>query len=111
MRNFHTSIVEFHQVFRGEVRTEPYEAAWADEAIYFVTVDVEGSSFDSLELRTEISPDGLAWLDNDGTTVRIEEPTHCAIKAAHFGGWLRLSGLLLGQQRTARMTVRLALKG
>ena len=111
MRNFHTSIVEFERVFSDELLTEPYEGAWANEAIFFVTIDEEGSNFEILELRTEISPDGLVWLDNDGSTVRIEGPTQGAIKALHFGGWLRLRGTLIGQQRTARVTVRLALKG
>ena len=38
MRESHTAVVERNVVLEGPFATEPYEVAWASEAIYFLRV-------------------------------------------------------------------------
>lgn len=95
MRESHTAVVERNVTWQGTFATEPYETAWAGEAIFFVrALDAEGSAPD-LIARVQISPDGIRWVD-EGTTLSLpstaEELTFCRV--AHFGGWLRLVGEL-----------------
>ena len=36
MRQSHTAVLERNVVWAGSFETEPYEAAWASEAVFFV---------------------------------------------------------------------------
>ena len=43
MRHFMTAALERHREYVGEFQTEPYETAWASEAIFFLRVEkIEG---------------------------------------------------------------------
>lgn len=95
LRESNTTIVERNEVWRGPFATEPCEAAWAAEAIYFVrTLDAHGP-LDGVTARIQLSPDGMHWCD-EGTTIRLPgEADGVAFgRARHFGGWLRLVGEL-----------------
>lgn len=89
-RNSYTAVIERNTVWLGEFTTEPYEAAWAGEAIFFVRSLSAGPLATA---NVQISPDGIRWCD-EGTTIDlpriVDEVTFCRVK--HFGGWLRLSG-------------------
>jgi hypothetical protein len=94
MRRSHTSVVERNRVWDGVFETEPYEAAWASEAIFFVrTLDASGPIADAdADARVQISPDGIHWCD-EGTQLSLaREPGVTFAKVAHFGGFLRLVG-------------------
>ena len=42
LRRSYTAVVERNTLWQGEFATEPYEAAWATEAIFFVrALDVQ----------------------------------------------------------------------
>jgi hypothetical protein len=110
MRDFHTSVVELRQPFEATVASAPYECGWADEAIFFVTVEDEDADFDQLALRVQISADGMHWID-EGTTAGLAGPGLTACRVSHFGGWLRVTGELSGRAQRAVLTVRLVLKG
>ena len=44
MKQIHTAVLERFGTFSGDFATEPYEAGWAEEAIFFVRMDaVEGA--------------------------------------------------------------------
>ncbi len=92
IRRSYTAVVERNVLWRGEFATEPYEAAWASEAIFFVrALDVRPGF--SGQAQVQISPDGIHWAD-EGTTVNLpgKKDAVSFCKVRHFGGWLRLSG-------------------
>ena len=105
-----TAIVDRNRVWSGVFETEPWEAAWAKEALFFVralevTGDVAGT-----QARVQISPDGIHWCD-EGTSFSLPavagEPTFGRV--SHFGGWLRVVGEL-PQDAALKTLVYLVLK-
>ena len=95
IRRSYTAVVERNIVWQGEFATEPYEAAWASEAIFFLrALEVKPSGKTGGYIASvQISADGIHWID-EGTTFDLprtrDAVTFC--KVSHFGGWLRLSG-------------------
>lgn len=108
MRQSHTAIVERDVIWTGAFETEPYEASWAREAIFFVRT-LEASE-GVTEARVQISPDGIRWCD-EGTTVSLcKEKDGVAFgKVNHFGTFLRLVGEL-PEGAEMRVIVYLSLK-
>ena len=103
MRESHTAVVERNVQWRGDFVVEPYEVAWAGEAIYFVrALDVDSAPGD-INARVQISPDGMRWVD-EGTTLALPTAPDAVtfVRVTHFGGWLRLVGELPDD---ARLTV------
>ena len=91
MNESYTAVIARNAEWSGDWATEPYETAWAREAIFFVRV-LRARSSEPFQARVEISPDGMHWVD-EGTRLEIPaETTTRAVKVAHFGGWLRLAG-------------------
>lgn len=83
-----TAVIERNARFDSDFATEPYEVAWATEARwFFVPLDDANGT---MELTTEISPDGLNWCSLDDQTHVISGMTSWAER--DFGGWLRLRG-------------------
>ena len=103
----HTAVVECNRAWKGAFETEPYETAWAREAVFFVRVlETTGSD---LRARVQISPDGLLWCD-EGSDISIPgEPGLSFVKVGHFGGYLRLAGEL-PEGAEAKVVVYLVLK-
>lgn len=92
MRQSHTTVLERNVCWQHGFATEPYEAGWASEAIFFVrTLDAEKLPV-GVYARVQISPDGIHWCE-EGTELLISSKpgvTFCRVQ--HFGGWLRLVG-------------------
>ena len=65
MRESFTAVLERNRTLAGEFATEPYEAAWAAEARWFVRTLKRTGSGTRLRVTTQISPDGLHWCDLD----------------------------------------------
>ncbi len=113
MRQCLTAVVERNVAWQGEFATEPWEAAWATEAVFFVRVlSVEGTATPGepmLAARVQISPDGAHWCD-EGSTLQmgIDAPLG-AVRVRRFGGWLRLTGNL-APDITLRVVAYLNLK-
>lgn len=114
MRQSFTAVVERNITWQGEFAVEPYEVAWATEAIYFVRVLDSANMPTDVLARVQISPDGVHWCD-EGTTFYLPSASSSASssttpsspaltfgKVSHFGGWLRLVGKL---PDTAKLTV------
>ncbi len=110
MRQSFTAVVERNVTWQGEFVVEPYEAAWATEAIYFVRALDSANIPGDVTARVQISPDGINWCD-EGTVIALPQaPADSAAggsaltfgRVTHFGGWLRLVGKL---PDTAQLTV------
>jgi hypothetical protein len=92
MRQSFTAVVERNVTWQGEFSVEPYEAAWATEAIYFVRVLDATNMPDGVVASVQISPDGIQWCD-EGTSVALSPKASLSFgRVSHFGGWLRLVG-------------------
>jgi hypothetical protein len=95
MRESQTAVIERNVTWQGRFEIEPYETAWAGEAIYFVRALDAVRVAPRTVARVQISPDGIHWCD-EGTELPIptdpEQVTFCKIR--HFGGWLRAIGEL-----------------
>ena len=109
VRRSYTAVVERNVEWSGEFATEPYEAAWATEAIFFVrALAVTGKAV--IQARVQISPDGMHWCD-EGTKLALpsspDQTTFCKVR--HFGGWLRLAGAV-PENVSTRVIVYLTLK-
>ena len=105
VRRSTNAIVERNVVWKGIFETEPYEAGWASEAVFFVR-SLEGGA-DGATARVQITPDGMHWCD-EGTTLalpRAGETTFC--KVTNFGNWLRLVG---STEKPVTVLVTLSLK-
>ncbi len=90
VRRSYTAVVERNVEWQGKFASEPYEAGWASEAIFFIRI-LKGSG-NHAAAKVQITPDGMHWCD-EGTTVTLPdegETTSC--KVSHFGNWLRLTG-------------------
>lgn len=92
IRNTYTAIVARGDLWEGSVQTEPYEAAWAGEAIFFVRVLEVTAGSGSAKARVQISPDGMHWVD-EGATLSIDAKAEALsfARTTNFGGWLRLA--------------------
>ena len=87
-----TFVVERNVVWEGAVETEPWECAWAREAIFFVRVLEGRGEAPRASLRAQISPDGMHWCD-EGSTLEVPPGREMSfLRLSHFGGWLRLVG-------------------
>lgn len=94
MRQSHTAVITRNEVLHGSFALEPYEAAWAGEAIYFMrALEVHGNPAGSTA-AVQISPDGMNWV-SEGTRLSLPpRPGMTFCRVTHFGGWLRLTGTL-----------------
>lgn len=110
MKTFHTSVTDLRVRVGESVETFPYECGWADEAIFFVTVENDTDPRAAVSLRAQLSADGIRWLDDDAT-LELRGPSAGFLRVVHFGGFLRLAGTVAGDSDGATITVRLALKG
>lgn len=110
IRRSFTATVARNEIWTGQATTEPYEAAWASEAIFFIrALDASGPLTGAIA-RVQISPDGIHWCD-EGTTFALPtaagQVTYARVR--HFGGYLRLVAVL-PPQVTCKVIVAVALK-
>lgn len=93
MRQSYTATIEQNGAWAGAFTTEPYESAWASEAIFFVRVLRSTGAPAGAWARVQLSPDGIHWCDEGGSLPLPTLPDEVAfLRAAHFGGFLRLIG-------------------
>ncbi|MDE2855416.1 MAG: hypothetical protein OXN88_14680 [Chloroflexota bacterium] len=94
LRRSYTATVERNVIWKGEFASEPYESAWASEAIFFVRALDVSPDF-SGGARVQISADGIHWAD-EGTVFDLPTAVDAVTfgRVTHFGGWLRLRGSL-----------------
>jgi hypothetical protein len=96
IREAYTAVIAQAETWKGHAATEPYEAAWAGEAVVFLRLLTKGKgNLRGVRVRVQISPDGMHWVD-EGATLRIPgkpgEVTFCRV--TNFGHYLRLAATL-----------------
>ena len=110
MRQSYTAVVARNETWQNDYTVEPYEAAWASEAIYFIrTLEATSDVVSAPSAYVEISPDGVHWCREGTTLVLSDEPGVSFCRVTHFGGWLRLRGTL-PDGATMKVIVYLTLK-
>jgi hypothetical protein len=110
MRKSYTAVLEQGTSYADNFATEPYEAAWASEARWFVRVLELSGTDAAIDLQPEISPDGLFWCAEGSAPLRIAEPGLYSFALRDFGHWLRLNAALSGSDPRVKLIVYLALK-
>jgi hypothetical protein len=93
MRTSFTATIARNETWEGDAVTEPYECAWAGEAIIFVrALDAAGTAGTA---KVQVSPDGIHWCD-EGTWLTLpSRPGGMSFaRITHFGGYLRLAAEL-----------------
>jgi len=103
-----TAVIEQSNTYRGNFETEPYEAAWALEARWFVNVLTLESG--PIEFIPQISPDGLTWCDEGSSPLVIHVEGLQSLPLKGFGQWLRLRAVQ-PEHSSAKVLIYLALKG
>lgn len=105
-------VLERNTRLSGTFTTEPYEAAWAREARWFVRVLDTDDHATVLSATTQISPEGLHWCDLDGSGGTIEGQGLVSWPVREFGGWLRIKGSVSGgaDNSVANVLIYLVLK-
>jgi hypothetical protein len=108
MRQSQTAVLEKNTTLQGDFATEPFEVAWAREARWFFQI-IESTGDPTADVSTQVSPDGLNWVDlpNGQRTIDGEPLTSWAV--AEFGHWLRIRGRL-PDGTTMKVRIYLALK-
>ncbi len=112
IRNTYTAVLARGEIWEGEVFTEPYEAAWAGEAVFFVRVMRVTAGPGAVAMaQVQISPDGMHWV-NEGTSMDIQAQVEALsfARVGHFGGWLRLA-VTVPAGTAMQVVATLALKG
>jgi hypothetical protein len=96
-----------HKEISGPFVTEPFETAWASEAIFFVRIQETNSPEAQLIAHPQISADGIHWIDEGAKFPPMSGVGSWFLRLRHFGGWLRLS--CDAQARDARFNVMIHL--
>ena len=93
IRNAYTAVIARGDLWEAQVFTEPYEAAWAAEAVFFVHVMEAISGAGAVAVaRVQISPDGIRWVDEGAVMdIAVRAETLAFARVSNFGGWLRLA--------------------
>lgn len=111
MKHVHTAVLERLGSFSQDFATEPYEAGWAEEAIFFVKIDEVAGAGARLTGSVQVSPDGITWVDEGTTLPALERAGVAFARVRHFGNWLRLACRVTGHGATFRGNILLCLKG
>ncbi len=110
MRQFQTSVLERREEIDGPFTSQPFEAAWASEAIYFIAIEAIEGRGARLDAHAQISADGIRWMDEGSALADIDREGNRFLRVRHFGGWLRLRLSVRGQGARFKVTVHLVLK-
>ena len=94
MRESCTAVVARNDLWEGLAVSEPYEAAWAGEAVIFLrALDAEGHP-EEARAWVQISADGMHWVD-EGTSFAVPAAGHVsACRVSQFGTYLRVKTIL-----------------
>lgn len=110
MRHFHTVVLERLKWHLQDFETEPYETAWASEAIFFIRIHSISGNNATLDATVQLSVDGIDWVDDDLRFPTIDKAGTYFLRVKHFGGWLRLRNRVKGTDPKLRLTMYLVLK-
>jgi hypothetical protein len=110
MRQSQSAVIERGVELGTAHATEPFEAAWAGEARWFVQF-LRPAPGVRVSIQVQISPDGITWIDHEGVApVETEAVGMVSIPVAHFGHWLRLSTSKISGDEGPMLRIYLELK-
>jgi len=109
MRNFQASSVEKRITVKGTCFSQPMEAGWASDAIFFLWIEEAANVQEPLHVSVQISADGMNWIDEGTTLEGVQTTGHYFVKAKHFGNWLRLA-IKANETAILKLSVYLHLK-
>ena len=94
MREAITAVVARGDTWSGVVASEPYDVAWASEAVVFLrSLGAEGNP-EQGRAWVQISPDGMRWID-EGSMLPIPRVDEIAsVRLSNFGTYLRVMTVL-----------------
>lgn len=110
MRLFNASHLEVKKDFTQDFQTNPYEAGWAGECIFFIMVENLSGNNPKLVAEVEISHDGVNWAREGTISEPITQKGLHFIRVKHFGNWLRLHCHISGEEASFRLNIQIALK-
>lgn len=110
MRQFQTSTLEQRKIVDTDFETHPLEVAWASEAIFFVDAEQLDGGDGHLLLKVQLSVDGVNWLDEGTAFDPIAGKVQAFQRVSHFGGWLRMKGMLSKSDSSYKITIHLVIK-
>ncbi len=94
MRESITAVVARGDTWSGVAVSEPYDVAWAGEAVIFLrSLGAEGTP-ELARAWVQISPDGMRWVD-EGSVLpipRVDEVS--SVRIRNFGTYLRIMTVL-----------------
>lgn len=94
MRESITAVVARGDTWTGVTASEPYDVAWAGEAVIFLrSLGAEGHP-EQARAWVQISPDGIRWVDEGGILPipRVDEIS--SVRVRNFGTYLRVMTVL-----------------
>lgn len=110
MKMFNDSHLEIKKAFTGKFETHPYEAGWADEAIFFIRVEKIIDGDPVFTGQVQISQDGVHWADDGSSPASFSGLGLHFIKVQpNFGNYLRLAANIEGG--TMYLNLHIACKG
>ncbi|MEO3388526.1 hypothetical protein [Mesorhizobium sp. CAU 1741] len=103
-----TAIVARNDRWTGSAASEPHEAGWAREAVFFVRA-LKAPTGPQPVVRVEMSPDGMHWVaEGSEAPMPARKDEIVALRVRHFGGWLRIAADFDGPaQSTVLVTLHL----
>jgi hypothetical protein len=107
VRTTNTAVLARRVRIHDEYATLPHEAGWASEAVFFTQAE---GDHPTLEIVTEVSPDGIHWIPRGGTQTLDAQDTIIDSTLTTFGNWVRLRITGADQDHPARILVHLNLK-
>jgi hypothetical protein len=94
MRESITAVVARGDTWSGVAASEPYDVAWAGEAVVFLrSLGAQGTP-EQARAWVQISPDGMRWVD-EGSMLpipRVDEIS--SVRIRNFGTYLRIMTVL-----------------
>lgn len=91
-----TAVITRNERWSGDAASEPYEAGWAHEAVFFIRA-LKPPVGTVPRGWVEISPDGMHWV-REGTefTMPAEQDDIAVARLNSFGNWLRVATRFAG---------------
>ena len=110
LRRSHTTTLVRNELWQVAATSEPYEAGWASEALFFVRALETRGAPAGASAYVQLSPDGIHWVD-EGTRFDLPDAAGAVTfaRVTHFGGYLRLRATLPAGS-AVRVIASLALK-
>lgn len=107
---FNASHLEVKKYFTEDFQTQPYEAGWASEVIFFIMVEEMSGTSPCLEASVQISHDGVNWCDEGTVSGPINTAGLHFIRVRHFGNYLRLNCKVCGDKPSFKLNIQIACK-